>query len=417
MGRFLERKAGRSDLTDPVAIEPNRSDPMGRSWEPAILISTSEILLKSRYVRGSLQRTLLEHLRWRLRRAGFRDFSTGVDAGRVVISGLNDERAVKACAQIFGVAAAASAIRISSEPNKLIENVLQYAETHFSKGDSFAVRTRIVGPYPMSSRDIERDAGQTICDRLGKDNVRVDLEHPVKTIHIEIRGKTLYLYGNRTEGCGGLPYGSQGRLVGVLSGDVDSAVASWLMMKRGSHIIPLLMDEIREKDHGLEKALDIARRLRDFAPVDDYRVIVVPVQEIMQSIRSVDESDLRYILHHRMIYRIACSIAEKLHALGIVVGERLQSTSHISVNLPAMNEAAKLLVHRPLIGLDDPEIAALAERIGIHQIPTEKKRTRSAQQGRPVSFDVRRIGPIETDLKMDVLDWNALERMKKIDLE
>lgn len=404
-------------MTDPVAIGPDRSDPMGRSWEPVILISTSEIMLKSRYVRGSLQRTLLEHLRWRLRRAGFRDFSTGVDAGRVVISGLNDERAAKACAQVFGVAAAVSAIRISSEPGKLIEDVSQYAETHLAKGDTFAVRARIIGQYPMSSRDIERDAGQAICDRLGKDNVRVDLEHPVKTIHIEIRGKTLYLYENRTEGCGGLPYGSQGRLVGVLSGDVDSAVASWLMMKRGSHVIPLLMDEIREKDHGLEKALDIARRLRDFAPVDEYRVIVVPVQEIVQSIRSVDESDLRYILYHRMIYRIACSIAEKLRALGIVVGERLQSTSRISLNLSTMNEAAKLPVYRPLIGLDNLEIVAFAERIGIHQISTEKKETELAQQRRPVSFGLRRTEIIEEDLQVDVLVRNTLERMKKIDLE
>jgi thiamine biosynthesis protein ThiI len=189
------------------------------------------------------------------------------------------------------------------------------------------------------------------------------------------------------------------------------------MMKRGSHVIPLLMDEIREKDHGLEKALDIARRLRDFAPVDEYRVIVVPVQEIVQSIRSVDESDLRYILYHRMIYRIACSIAEKLRALGIVVGERLQSTSRISLNLSTMNEAARLPVYRPLIGLDDPEIAALAERISIHQIPTEKKETGLAQQKRPVSFDLRRIGIIEGDFQMDVLGRNTLERMEKIDLE
>ena len=387
--------------------------------EPVILISTSEIILKSPYVRGSLQRTLLEHLRWRLKRSGFRNFKTTIDAGRIVVSGLNDISAAEACSKVFGVAATMSALKLLSDPATLREEVTKYAETRISKDESFAVRAHIVGSYPTSSKDIEREAGATILAHLGKDNITVNLEDPKKTINIEIRGNSAYLYDRRFAGCGGLPYASQGRLVGMLSGGIDSPVASWLMMKRGSHVIPLFIDMAPYAGRDYEqKAIDVATKLREFAPVSKYRMITAPFAKILDAISRASEARYRCVLCKRMMYRVACSIAEKQQALGIVTGESLgQVASQTLLNLTTISEAARLPIYRPLIGLDKMEIQALAQRIGTYDISIRKVHGCTFVPQKPAtSAKAQTIASIEKDLQIDLLVQDALKRLKKIDL-
>ena len=387
--------------------------------EPVILISASEIILKSPYVRGSLQRTLLEHLRWRLKRSGFRNFKTTIDAGRIVVSGLNDISAAEACSKVFGVAATMSALKLLSDPATLREEVTKYAETRISKDESFAVRAHIVGSYPTSSKDIEREAGATILAHLGKDNITVNLEDPKKTINIEIRGNSAYLYDRRFAGCGGLPYASQGRLVGMLSGGIDSPVASWLMMKRGSHVIPLFIDMAPYGGRDYEqKAIDVATKLREFAPVSKYRMITAPFAKILDAISRASEARYRCVLCKRMMYRVACSIAEKQQALGIVTGESLgQVASQTLLNLTTISEAARLPIYRPLIGLDKMEIQALAQRIGTYDISIRKVHGCTFVPQKPAtSAKLQTIASIEKDLQIDLLVQDALKRLKKIDL-
>lgn len=387
--------------------------------EPVILISTSEIILKSPYVRGSLQRTLLEHLRWRLRRSGFGGFKTTIDAGRIVVSGLNDISAAEACSKIFGVAAAMSAVKLPGDPATFTEAVTRYAENRISKGDSFAVRAHVVGSYPSSSKDIEREAGAAILTHLGKDNVTVNLDDPQKIIYVEVRENNAYLGDKRIAGCGGLPYGSQGRLVGMLSGGIDSPVASWLMMKRGSHVIPLFIDMAPYAGRDYEqKAVDVARKLREYAPVSKYRMIIAPFAGILDAISRVKETRYRCVLCKRMMYRVACSIADKQQALGIVTGESLgQVASQTLLNLSAISEAAWLPIYRPLIGLDKMEIQALAQRIGTYDVSIRKVHGCTFVPQKPAtSAKLQTVASIEKDLQTDVLIQDALKRLKKMDL-
>jgi len=366
-----------------------------------------------------LQRTLLEHLRWRLRRSGFEAFKTTIDAGRIVVSGLNDVRAAEACSKVFGVAAAMSAVRLPSDPARLKEEVTRYAETRISKGDSFAIRAHVVGSYPASSKDIEREAGAAILTHLGKDNVTVNLEDPEKIIYVEVREKTAYLYDKRIAGCGGLPYGSQGRLVGMFSGGIDSPVASWLMMKRGSHVIPVFVDMAPYAGRDYEqKAIDVARILREFASVSKYRMIVAPFSKILDAISKVKETRYRCVLCKRIMYRVACSIADKQQALGIVTGESLgQVASQTLLNLSTISEAAWRPIYRPLIGLDKMEIQALAQRIGTYDVSIRKVHGCAFVPQKPAtSAKLQTIASIEKDIQIDNLVQDALKRLKKIDL-
>jgi len=402
-------------LTEPETRSKDTPISRNKLQNLVALVSTSEIILKSSYVRSSLLRTLLEHLRWRLRRSGFRNFQITIDSGRIVVSDLDCSYADEVCSQIFGVAAVASAFRLSGEASSLVEEVSAYVDDLLSEGNTFAVRARVVGPYSISSREIERSIGSAICSRFGE-KVKVDLDLPEKTVHIEVRGKSAYLYGKRIEGCGGLPYGSQGRLIGMLSSNVNSALALWLMMKRGCHVIPVFMDMTTDDDQdGEQRAIAMARRLREFAPINDYRLLLAPFLECVEATSSV-EKEYRWILCRRIMCRVACVIAEKLHALGLVTEETLEKDSPTLLNLSTIDEAARLPVHRPLIGLDRAEIQTLASRIGVSQLPTKEEE--HAYVDAPLAFtELQKLRAIEQDLEVDNLVQGIVGKVRKISLE
>lgn len=388
-----------------------------KTWQPVVLVSTSEITLKSSYVRGTLLRTLIEHLRWKLRRSAYTDFEISIDTGRIVVAGLSDSRASQICAQVFGVAATTIGFRVSGDTNSVAKRACEYARRVLVKGDSFAVRVRVAGPYPESSREIERRVGSEILAELGERSIKVDLEHPKKTIHLEIRGDSLYLYERRVQGYGGLPYGSQGRLVGILTEDARSFVASWLMMKRGSHIIPVLMNPVSDDVENLDqKMLEMTKRIREFAPVEDYRLITVPYRNVVEAVSSVEE-ECRWVIEQRTKYRLGSLIARKVHALGIVTGERLQRDSKELANLPITNEIACVPVHRPLAGLNEEEIQIFARRIDIGRFLTCEKESMHKDPVKPRPVDLRRIRVIEEDLQLDRLVQGIMKRVIKIDLK
>ncbi|GEM_PF-1011738 len=386
------------------------------TWQPIVLVSTSEITLKSSYVRGTLLRTLIEHLRWKLRRAGYTDFEISIDTGRIIVTGLSDPRASQICAQVFGVAATASALEISGNADSVAKRACEYARKVLSNGDSFAVRVRVAGPHPESSKEIERRVGSEILAELSKKRIKVDLKRPKKTIHLEIRGDSLYLYEHRVQGCGGLPYGSQGRLVAILTEDARSFVASWLMMKRGSHVIPILMGTVSLDFENLDqKTVEMTRKIREFAPVQDYRMVVVPFRRVAEAISSAEEG-FRYVIEQRIKYRLASLIAGKVDALGIVTGEGLKRDSQELANLSITNEAACMPVHRPLVGLEEEEIQILAQRIGIDRFLACREVTRE-DRVEPRSADLDRIRAREENLQLDRLVQCVMKRVMRIDLK
>jgi thiamine biosynthesis protein ThiI len=199
----------------------------------------------------------------------------------------------------------------------------------------------------------------------------------------------------------------------MLSEDIDTAVASWLMMKRGSHVIPLFIETTGGHE---QKMVDMARKLREFAPVNEYRLVIAPFLETAKSISSVKEEQCKWLLHKRMMYRVACSVAKKLCALGIITGERLDIDSRTLLNLSTIDEVAGFAVYRPLIGLGEMEVQTLARRIGLCQVRAQGEENASISRDEPVLIELDRIRAIEKDLHVDLLVQNALQKTRKIDL-
>ena len=303
-----------------------------------------------------------------LRRRGLGEHRVYGGYGRLYVEDAGREEA-EAVAEVFGVVSAMPAYKTSAELESIIDLAVKVAEERIGDGDSFAVRPKVVGEHPYTSSDVAIKVGDAVLQRLSHRGVHVDLDNPTVTLYIEVRDRDAYIYTEVIEGFGGLPYGTQGRLVSLLSGGIDSPVAMWMMMKRGVEVYPLFMDQrpYVGEDY-VERAIDAFRVLSRYIP-EDSELYAAPFGEVMKRIMESPIPRLRCLLCKRSMYRVASAFAEAIEARGLITGESLgQVASQTLDNLYILDEASSLPVLRPLIGLDKVEIEHLAMRIGTYEV-------------------------------------------------
>jgi thiamine biosynthesis protein ThiI len=133
----------------------------------------------------------------------------------------------------FGIVSLSPAFQIETDRKAIQEAALKMADASLAMNASFAIQTKRTGQHAFTSQDISVEVGAYILDNLADRKIKVNLTNPDHKIYIEIRDKEAFLFDKIVYGTGGLPYGSQGKAVALVSGGIDSPVASWLMMKRG----------------------------------------------------------------------------------------------------------------------------------------------------------------------------------------
>lgn len=215
--------------------------------------------------------------------------------------------------------------------------------------------------FPLTSPEINREVGAAVKERSG---ARVDLRNAALTVSIEILPGDAFFGFDKIAGAGGLPVGVSGRVVSLISGGIDSPVASYRMMQRGCrltfvhfHSTPYLDKTSQEKVRELVRLLT----RHQFSS----RLYLVPFGEIQRQIVAAVLRPLRVILYRRMMMRIAESIAKKVRAGALVTGESLgQVASQTLENLAAIEDASTLPILRPLVGMDKQEIVDQARKIG-----------------------------------------------------
>ena len=282
------------------------------------------------------------------------DLADGADAGAVC----------GRVADVFGVANYSPANRLDRDIEALRAAVsgLLVDRTF----DSFRISARRGDKlYPMTSMALNEELGRHVQSLRP---VRVDLEQPEFTIHVEVLEREALLYTEKRPGPGGLPVGISGNVAVLLSGGIDSPVAAYRMMQRGCrvsfvhfHSHPFLSKASQEK------AVELAEQLvRHQGRATLY---LVPFGELQRQIVLGAPVPLRVVLYRRLMMRIAAELALKERAGALVTGESLgQVASQTLENLQVINEAAPLLVLRPLIGMDKQEIIDKAKRIGTYEI-------------------------------------------------
>lgn len=265
---------------------------------------------------------------------------------------------------VFGVANFSIVERTDRNIDTLQSRILD--SLNGARFESFRIETqRGDKTFPMTSPEINRRLGAAVKAKSG---ARVDLENAAFTVTVEILPRDAFFGFNKISGAGGLPVGASGRLVALISGGIDSPVAAYRMMQRGCRLIfvhfhsaPFQDKTSQEK---VRQLLGVLTR-HQFAS----RLYLVPFGEIQRQIVAAVARPLRVVLYRRMMLRIAEAIARKEKAKALVTGESLgQVASQTLDNMAVIQQATRLPILRPLVGMDKQEIVDQARRIGTFEI-------------------------------------------------
>jgi tRNA uracil 4-sulfurtransferase len=283
------------------------------------------------------------------------------------------DEAIKRVERVFGIAYYAVARPVERSLEALCRAASEEIEP--LSFTTFAVRAqRSDKSFPHSSMEIESVVGRHLLDQLrrqGRD-VRVQLKDPEVTCRIEITPGPALVYARKIPGPGGLPANTAGRMLCLLSGGYDSAIAAYHMMKRGAHLdfAHFYGTGARPGESSLHVVSQLVRQLVCYET--QAKLYRVPFESLQREIVRYAPEDCRILLYRRMMLRISEVLARRTRALALVTGDSLgQVASQTLQNLVAVDAAVNMLVFRPLAGTDKMEILATARKIGTYEISSE----------------------------------------------
>jgi len=260
--------------------------------------------------------------------------------------------------RVFGIENFSPAVSCKTDYNDMERTAVALAKSAGKK--TFRITAnRAWKEFPITSQELNKRLGTSVSSLgIKAKMVGADLD-----IEVDVMRERTLLFIERFPGPGGLPAGSAGRVVCLLSGGIDSPVASWMMMKRGCH--PIFVHFYNENLGSPSKIKEITGLLCMNQP--PARLWIVPFAECQKAIISHAPGEYRMLLYRRMMMRIAETIAEKEKARALVLGDSLgQVASQTLENMTAVEAAVCMTVFRPLVGMDKKEITMAAQRIGTY---------------------------------------------------
>jgi thiamine biosynthesis protein ThiI len=322
---------------------------------PIVLVRFDEIALKTRHTRSTMRRLLRQNILTALSLNATTPESIEDTWERLIIHTSESGKVAEVSSRVFGVASTSPAAECASDIKSIIEIVSEMAKESLRNGDTFAIRVRRVGKHEFTSKEIAVKCGSSVIGAL-KDigmKITVDLDSPDHEFFVEARGERTFVYSTVIRGAGGLPLGSQGRVVSELD-DFGSILATWLMMKRGCRPLLVLFDS-----RGNREGLTSAAR----SSLLPYAGGMLPIIELsLLEIAGTDE--LSHVARTCLKYVCMIYIAESQGAEGLVSSERIESSSRTLFKVLGECVGSRLPVFFPLVGLDDEYTLNLARRIG-----------------------------------------------------
>lgn len=335
----------------------------------AFLIKYAEIGVKGKN-RGIFEDALVRQIRYALKRCEGQ-FAVHRTRGRIYVDVLSEEydydETVEHLKKVFGIADICPMVQVEDEGfDKLCGTLVQYMdEVYEDKHLTFKVNARRARKnYPLDSMTINGEVGGVLLNAFPE--MKVDVHKPDVMLHIEIREK-IYIYSIEIPGLGGMPVGTNGKGMLLLSGGIDSPVAGYMIAKRGVKIDAVYFHAPPyTSERAKQKVVDLAKQVAKYSgPI---YLHVVNFTDIQLHIYEKCPHDELTIIMRRYMMRIAERIAADTECLGLITGESIgQVASQTMQSLAATNEVCTMPVYRPLIGMDKQEIIDISEKIGTYE--------------------------------------------------
>ena len=271
--------------------------------------------------------------------------------------------ALEAMKTVFGVAAVSRAAAAPKDADAIVETAKKYLADTLRGARSFKVESkRADKSFPMTSIQLSQYVGGELHDAFP--HLTVDVHDPELVVNVEIRDLAAYVHAGGEPGAGGLPVGTCGRAVTLLSGGIDSPVSTWMIARRGVEVIPVhFFSPPYTSEAARRKVLELARLLLPWC--GKLMVEIVPFTEIQEQIRLKCPEEYFTLIMRRFMMRLAEHVAVMNGCKALVTGENLgQVASQTMEALAVTEDACSLPVLRPLIGMDKTEIIDRARRIG-----------------------------------------------------
>ena len=335
----------------------------------AFLIKYAEIGVKGKN-RDLFEEALVRQIKYALKRCEG-EFRVRRTRGRIYIDVLSDdydyEETIDNLKTVCGVSAICPMVQLEDEGfDKLCESAVSYMDEHYSdKNITFKVNARRARKnYPVESMEINASVGEKILQAFPE--IRVDVHNPDVMLYIEVR-EHIYIYSIEIPGPGGMPVGTNGKAMLLLSGGIDSPVAGFMVAKRGVKIDAVYFHAPPyTSERAKQKVVDLAKLVARYSgPI---YLHVINFTEIQLAIYEKCPHDELTIIMRRYMMKIAEDIAKKTECLGLITGESIgQVASQTIQSLAVTNEVCTLPVFRPYIGLDKQEIVEISEKIGTYE--------------------------------------------------
>jgi thiamine biosynthesis protein ThiI len=330
-------------------------------------VSFGELFLKGKN-RGKFEQKLIEQIKYALKE--FNDVSVYKDSGKVYVETKNEEdmdKIVEKVRKIFGISNISPSVKTSKDVDIIIEKTIELFRYLLSKEDikTFKIKTkRSDKAFPLKSMDLSALVGGKILENFS--SVKVDVHTPDVEVFIDIK-KCCYISSEKIKTLGGLPLGSNGRALLLLSGGIDSPVAGYMIAKRGVEIDALYFHTYPfTSERANEKVIKLKQKLEEYC--GKIKLYSINMLEIHKAIREFCKEEETTILARRFMMRIAEKIALENKIDMLITGESLgQVASQTMKSMAVIEDAINMPILKPLVGLDKSEIIEIAREIGTYE--------------------------------------------------
>ena len=385
-----------------------------------ILLKLGEIVLKG-LNRKSFEQKLMSNVRRRLEPIGkFRVYclqsTVYVEAQE---DGADMDAAFEALKKVFGVIKLSRAAACEKDKDAIAKLAIEYLREDMERVRSFKVESkRSDKSFPMTSIELSQYVGGLLAEAYP--DVQVDVHEPELTVHLEVRDLAAYVHATPVPGAGGMPVGSNGVAVTLLSGGIDSPVSTYMIAKRGVRLIPVHFFSFPyTSQQAKDKVVELGRQLTEYC--GRMTLEVVPFTHIQEEIRDKCPEEYFTLIMRRFMMRIAKRIADANGAKAVVTGENLGQVASQTMEAMASTQAViDMPVLQPLIGMDKEEIVTLSRKIGTFEtsiLPYEDCCTVFTPRHPRTHPKLKDVEAAESALDIDALVDEAVMGIERIRLE